>query len=115
MKENKLNSEQIKEICKVQHKMVVAQYLTTKMPMAYTNMDIGRLERDMKIRSIVGSCEEQMKELINKYGDEIIKNTFSDKEYLQKQENRFTFDEQRQATKEVIGKELTLEEVFETY
>ena len=112
---DKLNSEQIKKICRVQHKMVVAQYLISKMPIAYTNMDIGRFERDMKIKSIAESCEEKMKELINKYGDEIIKNTFSDKDYIQKQENKFTFDEQRQATKEVIGKELTLEEVFEKY
>ena len=112
---NRLNSEQIKEICKIQHKMVIAKYLITKMPLAYTNMDIGRLEKDMKIRGIAESCEEQMKEVINNYGDEIIKNTFSDIDYLQKQENRFTFDEQRQATKEVIGKELTLEEVFEKY
>lgn len=111
----KLNSEQVKEICNIQHKMVVAQYLITKMPIAYTNMDVGKLEKDMKIRNIAESCEEKMKKLIDKYGDEIIKNTFGDKDYMQKQENRFTFDEQKQATKEVIGKELTLEEVFEQY
>lgn len=109
----KLNSEQIKEICKIQHKMVVANYMISKMPIAYTNYDIGRFEKDMQIRSIADNCQQQMEELINKYGDKIIKNTFSDKDYLQKEENRFTFEDQRQATKEVIGKELTLEEVFE--
>lgn len=115
MNKEKLNSEQIKEICKIQHKMVIAQKLISKMPIAYTNMDVDNLKRDMEIRNIADTCEEKMKELINKYGDEKIKNTFSDKEYLQKQENKFTFDEQRQATKEVIGKELTLEEFFERY
>ena len=111
----KLNSEQIKEICRVQHKMVVAKYFVSKMPLAYTQDDIGLLERDLKIRTIADESEKEMVNLLNKYGEDAIKNTFDDKEYLQKEENRFTFEEQRQATKEVIGKELTLEEVFEKY
>lgn len=109
----KLNSEQIKEICKLQHKIVVAKFMIQKMPIGYTNNNVGELERDMKIRSIAEECTEEMTNLINKYGKDIIENTFTDKEYLQKDENRFTFEEQRQATKEVIGKELTLEEVFD--
>ena len=67
----------------------------------------------MKIRDIVDNCENEMKELLLKYGSEIIVNTFSDKEYLQRPENRFTFENQRQATKEVTGEELTLEEFME--
>lgn len=109
----KLNSEQIKEICKLQHKIVVAKLMIQKMPIGYTNNNVGELERDMKIRSIAEECTGEMTNLINKYGKDIIENTFTDKEYLQKDENRFTFEEQRQATKEVIGKELTLEEVFD--
>lgn len=111
----KLNSEQIKEMCRIQHKMFVSRYLISKMPLAYTNMTFGDLERDVKIRSINEECEKQMNDFIKKHGKEIIINTFSDKDYVQKEENRFTFEEQRQATKEVIGKELTLEEVFEKY
>lgn len=59
----KLNSEQIKEICKIQHKMVIARYLVSKMPIAYTNMDVDKLERDMKIRGVLEKCEEDMKKL----------------------------------------------------
>lgn len=113
----RLNSSEIYTICKLQHQIVVSNYYISKMPMGYTNMDISRFESDMKIRAINEKCtkelDELIKTLINKYGADVIKNTFSDKEYLQLLENRFTFDDQRQATKEVIGKELTLEEVFE--
>lgn len=111
----KLNSKQIKEICKLQHKMVVAKIMIKNMPVAYTNDTIYQMEKDLKIRAIGEECGTKMAELINKYGNEIIENTFSDKEYLQKDENKFTFGEQKQATKEVIGKELTLEEVIEKY
>lgn len=83
------------------------------MPMAYTNNNVYQLEKDMKIRDIVDNCENEMKELLLKYGSEIIVNTFSDKEYLQRPENRFTFENQKQATKEVTGEELTLEEFME--
>jgi len=110
---NKLNSEQIKELCRIQHKMFISEYLISKMPIAYTNMDLGYFERDMRIRSTYEKCKDQMVELIEKYGNEVIENTFGDTEYMQN--NRFTLEEQRQATKEVIGKELTLEEVFERY
>lgn len=84
-----------------------------KMPMAYTNNNVYQLEKDMKIRDIADNCENEMKELLLKYGSEIIINTFSDKEYLQRPENRFTFENQKQATKEVTGEELTLEEFME--
>ena len=80
----KLNSEQIKEICKLQHKIVVAKLMIQKMPIGYTNNNVGELERDMKIRSIAEECTEEMTNLINKYGKDIIENTFTDKEYLQK-------------------------------
>ena len=60
-----------------------------KMPMAYTNNNVYQLEKDMKIRDI------------------------ADKEYPQRPENRFTFENQKQATKEVTGEELTLEEFME--
>ena len=111
----KLNSKQIKELCKLQHKIVISQYLISKMPLAYTNFDLDRLERDMKIRSACEDSKEKTIELVKEYGSEIIENTFKDNEYMKKEENRFTFEDQRQATKEVIGKELTLEEVFEKY
>lgn len=113
MGKERLNSEQIKEICKIQHKLLIAKILISKMPMAYTNNNVYQLEKDMKIRDIVDNCENEMKELLLKYGSEIIVNTFSDKEYLQRPENRFTFDNQKQATKEVTGEELTLEEFME--
>ena len=87
--------------------------MISKMPMAYTNNNVYQLEKDMKIRDIVDNCEKEMKELLLKYGSEIIVNTFSDKEYLQRPENRFTFENQKQATKEVTGEELTLEEFME--
>lgn len=37
--------------------------------------------------------------LMKKYGNEIIENTFKDIEYIHKEENRFTFEDQRKATK----------------
>lgn len=113
MEKERLNSEQIKEICKVQHKLLIAKILIRKMPIAYTNNNIHQLEKDMKIRNIADNCENEMKGILLKYGSEIIVNTFSDKEYLQRTGNKFTLEEQRQATKEVTGEELTLEEFME--
>lgn len=111
----KLKSNEIKEICKIQHKIFITDFLISKMPLGYTNDDVGKLVEDMKIRSINNECKEQMDKLIIKYGEANIIETFSDKEYLQNKENRFTFDEQKQATKEVIGQKLTLEEFIDKY
>lgn len=110
-----LSSEQIKEICVVQHKMTICQILISKMPIAYTQDTIYQMEKDLKIRSMYEDLQQDLSKLITKYGADCIGATFSDKEYLKKPENRFTFDEQRKATKEVIGKELTLEEVLDLY
>ena len=63
MGKERLNSEQIKEICKVQHKLLIAKILISKMPMAYTNNNVYQLEKDMKIRDIADNCENEMKEL----------------------------------------------------
>lgn len=113
MEKERLNSEQIKQFCKVQHKMLITKILISKMPIAYTNNNAHQLTKDMKIRGVADNCENEMKELLLKYGNEIIINTFSDKEYLQRPENKFTFEDQKQATKEVTGEELTLEEFME--
>lgn len=110
-----LTTEQIHEICKLQHKITVCEILISKMPLGYTNADIAALERDMNIRSMHESCTRALNEIITSVGMEAIGATFGDKEIMTKPENRFTFEEQRQATKEVIGKELTLEEVLEYY
>lgn len=40
MGKERLNSEQIKEICKIQHKLLIAKILISKMPMAYTNNNV---------------------------------------------------------------------------
>lgn len=110
-----LSSEQIKEICALQHKMTICQILISRMPMAYTQDTMYQMERDLKIRSMYNDLQQDLSKLITKYGADCIGATFSDKEYIKKPENRFTFDEQRKATKEVIGKELTLEEVIDLY
>lgn len=68
---------------------------------------------EQQIYTYLDNVKKKMKELLLKYGSEIIVNTFSDKEYLQRPENRFTFENQKQATKEVTGEELTLEEFME--
>ena len=44
---------------------------------------------------------------------EDVSETFSNKEFLQQPENKFTFEMQKEATKEVIGRALTLEEIMQ--
>lgn len=110
-----LSSEEIKQICELQHKIVVCRVLINKMPMAYTNDNVHQLEKDIQIRAKHDEYSEKMMELISKFGSEVVGDTFSNKELLQKPENKFTFEDQRKATKEVIGKELTLEEFLEMY
>lgn len=108
-----MNKEEIKEMCKLQHKDLCYTILINKMPVGYTNNNVYQLEQDMRIRSLYEKNTEKINEMIEKIGVKKLKETFSDKEIMQ--QNRFTFDEQRQASKEVFGIELTIEEVFERY
>lgn len=110
-----LSKEQVKEICNIQHKITVCAIIISKMPIAYTNDTIYRMEKDLKIREMHSNLEEEMSKLITKYGAEAIGATFTDKELMHSPEYRFTFDDQRKATYEVIGQELTLEEVLDKY
>ena len=110
-----LTSEQIKEICAVQHKLYVCKAIMSKMPAGYTQADIDALSKDLQIMAKHEKYEEELNKLITKYGAEAIGVTFSDKEIMSNPENRFTFEDQRKATFEVIGKELTFEEVLEKY
>lgn len=110
-----LTSEQIKEICAIQHKLYVCKAIISKMPAGYTQLDIDQLSKDLQIRAKHDKYEEELGKLITKYGADAIGATFSDKEIMSSPENRFTFEDQRKATFEVIGKELTFEEVLEKY
>lgn len=85
------------------------------MPLGYTQDDINELKRDLDIRAKKEAAEKEMEEIIKILGADAIGTTFSDPEIMKKPENRFTFDDQRKATFDVIGKELTLEEVFDKY
>lgn len=108
-----MNKEEIKEMCKLQHKDLCYKILINKMPVGYTNNNVYQLEQDMRIRSLYEKNTEKINEMIEKIGVKKLEETFSDKEIMQ--QNRFTFDDQRQASKEVFGIELTMEEVFEKY
>ena len=110
-----MTSEQVKAVCNAQHKMMICDILISKMPLGYTNDTINEMKRDLDIRVQKEGYEKQMKELIDEIGNAEIIKCFSDKEFMQKEENRFTFEDQRKATKEVIGKEYTLEEFIELH
>jgi len=110
-----MNKEEIKEICKLQHKDIIYKVLISKMPIAYTSFDAHNLERDMKIRNDYEENQKELYKMVEKVGMKKIEETFGNPEIMKKEENRFTYDDQRKATKEVIDKELTLEEFFEKY
>lgn len=110
-----MTTEEIKEFCKLQHMATVCEVLMLQMPIAYTSETAYQLERDMKIKSIHEDVINKMLSKIKRIGADVIGATFSDNNIMKDPKNRFTLDEQRQATKEVIGESLTLEEVFEKY
>lgn len=58
------------------------------------------------------SYQDELNQLLSTLNIDDVKETFSDTEYIQLPENKFTFDLQRKASKEVIGKALTLEEIM---
>jgi len=110
-----LTTEQIKELCWLQHKLVVYGVMLKRMKFAYTQDEINEMFDDIRFRSQAEKCQDDLEALVEKYGEEKVKNTFTNKELLSSPENRFTFEEQRRCTKEAIGEELTLEEFIEKY
>jgi hypothetical protein len=110
-----MKSEEIKEICKLLHMKTVCTVLISKAPIAYTNENAHQLINDMKIRDKYEEVSKELEDKIKDIGIEKVNETFSNKEIMQDEKNRFTFDDQRQATFEVIGKKLTIEEFLEKY
>lgn len=110
-----METKDIKEICRLQHKDFVYRILINRMPIAYTNHDVYNLKRDTKIRSDYEENKTVLYKKVEEVGREAIEATFGNKEIMQNEENRFTLDDQRKASAEVLGKELTLEEVLERY
>ena len=111
----KLTSEQIKEICELQHKSFICQFLLKNSTGFYTQDNINQMFSDISLRGKLDTYQDKLNELVNEYGSEKVIETFKDKEFVQLPENKFTFDMQRKATNEVIGESLTLEEFFEKY
>lgn len=110
-----MNTEKIKEICKLQHKDLLYKILIKKMPIAYTNYDMGQMEHDMKIRSDYEKNTSKISKIVDEVGVKAINETFGNPEIMKNPENRFTYEDQKNASKEVLGLELTLEEVFDKY
>jgi len=105
--------EQIKKLCSLQHKDICYKVVLSNMPFAYTDLDIGKLEKDMKLREAALSNEAELEKMVDEIGFDTIEKTFTDKELMAN--TKFTYEDQRQASKEAIGEELTLEEVFKKY
>lgn len=109
----KLNSETIHQICNLQHKITVCQIYLKDATGLYTSDMVGQMIDDLKLKSKLGDYQDELNQLLSTLNIDDVKETFSDKEYIQLPENKFTFDLQREASKEVIGKALTLEEIME--
>lgn len=109
----KLNSETIHQICNLQHKITVCQIYLKDVTGLYTSNMVGQMIDDLKLKSKLDSYQDELAKVISTLSPVDIEETFSDKEYVQLPENKFTFDLQREASKEVIGKALTLEEIME--
>lgn len=109
----KLNSKTIHQICNLQHKITVCQIYLKGATGFYTNDMVGQMFNDLKLKSKLDDYEDELKKLLGTLNIDDVKETFTDKEYLQLPVNKFTFELQREASKEVIGKALTLEEIME--
>ena len=109
----KLTSEQIHKICNLQHKVMICKIYLKDSTGLYTSERIGEMFDDLELLSKMDNYLKELNEFLTTVDVEDVKETFSDKEFLQLPENKFTFDLQREATKEVIGRALTLEEVME--
>lgn len=110
-----MTAEQIKEFCRYQHKDLCYKILISKMPVGYVNEQVYKLPKDMEIRRAQLENEEAMFIFVEGIGMKEIETTFSNPAIMQRAENRFTFDEQREASKEALGEALTMEEIVEKY
>lgn len=110
-----MTTEQIHKMCNLQHKITICELFIHQMPLGYTQDMLGEFQRDMEIRAKYDTYRNEQDAMIKEIGMEVVGSTFSNKELMKLPENRFTFEEQKEATFEVIGRRLTFEEVFEKY
>lgn len=110
----KLTGKELKKLFVLTHKEAVLKITVSRMPFAYMNEDAGQMVRDIKMRSKLEKVEEELREetnrLYEKYGEEGFMNTFNDPDYIQ--QNKFTFEDQKAASKEAIGRAITLEDLL---
>lgn len=109
----KLSSGIIHQICNLQHKITICQIYLKDVTGLYTSDMVGKIITDLRLKSKLDSYQDELNQLLNTLNIDDVKETFSDKEYVQLPENKFTFDMQREASKDVIGQALTLEEIME--
>ena len=109
----KLNSEMIHKICNLQHKIMVCKIYLEDATGLYTSDMVGEMIDDLKLLTKMDNYADELNKLISTLNIDDVKETFSDKEFVQLPENKFTLDMQREASKEVIGQALTLEEIME--
>lgn len=99
----------IKEFQKAQICYLVLKVLCVNMPMAYTSNDLGSFSRDMQLKSKLEDAGTRITKLVDEIGKPFLDKYLLDKEWCAA--HRFTKEEQRAATKEVIGEEWDLDKV----
>ena len=88
----KLTSEQIHKICNLQHKVMICKIYLKDSTGLYTSERIGEMFDDLELLSKMDNYLKELNEFLTTIDVEDVKETFSDKEFLQLPENKFTFD-----------------------
>lgn len=114
MKQVPMRNE-VAKICKIQCQILALDLLLRDAPIAYTGNDICRMEQDMANISKKDSLVQDINSFVCSFSEDdshVLMGIMQDPVLL-KTDYLFTVEEQREAIKEVIGKDLSIEELYD--
>lgn len=94
---------------KLNTQFMVLRIEVAHMPIAYMSSDLGSLEHDLRLRAKLDEVVEKLDELMKEVDVQTILEEAVTSKWV------FTLEDQRIAVEEVLGKRMTIEEVYEKY
>ena len=94
---------------KLNTQFMVLRVEVAHMPVAYMSSDLGNMEHDIRLRAKLNEVVEKLDELMKEVDVQTILEEAITSKWV------FTLEDQRIAIAEVLGKRMTIEEVYEKY